>query len=113
MKHYFLLSALSIVLLFGAVERPSEAANATPYPGTKVIVTSFTFSQLRNRLEAAIDTSGMYVVTSASASAGAKRRGIDTPGNLVLGVYRNDFAVRMLEASVPSGIEAPLRFYVT
>ena len=34
-------------------------------------------------------------------------------GNLVLGVYRNDFAVRMLKASVPSGIEAPLRFYLT
>ena len=55
----------------------------------------------------------MYVVTSASASAGAKHRGIKIPGNLVLGVYRNDFAVRMLKASVPSGIEAPLRFYVT
>ena len=34
-------------------------------------------------------------------------------GNLVLGVFRNDFAIRMLEASVPSGIEAPLRFYLT
>ena len=40
-------------------------------------------------------------------------RDIDIPGNLVLGVYRNDFAVLMLKASVPSGIEAPLRFYVT
>ena len=32
---------------------------------------------------------------------------------MVLGVYRNDFAVRMLEASIPAGIEAPIRFYVT
>ena len=32
---------------------------------------------------------------------------------MVIGVYRNDFAVRMLEASVPAGIEAPLRFYLT
>ena len=86
MKHYFLLSALSIALLCGAVERPSEAANAAPYPGTKVIATSFTFGQLRNSLEAAIEKSGMYVVTSASASAGARRRGIEIPGNLVLGV---------------------------
>jgi uncharacterized protein (DUF302 family) len=30
-----------------------------------------------------------------------------------LGVFRNDYAVRMLEASVSAGIEAPLRFYVT
>jgi len=28
-------------------------------------------------------------------------------------VFRNDFAVRMLKASVPAGIEAPLRIYVT
>ena len=113
MKHYFLLSALSIALLFGAVERPSEAANAAFYPGAKMIATSFTFGQLRNSLEAAIEKSGMYVVTSASAGAGAKRRGIDIPSNLVLGIYRNDFAVLMLKASVPSGIEALLRFYVT
>jgi uncharacterized protein (DUF302 family) len=32
---------------------------------------------------------------------------------MVVGVYRNDFAVRMLEASVPAGIEAPIRFYMT
>jgi len=106
MKHYFLLSALSIALLFGAVERPPEAANAAPYLGTKVIATSFTFGQLRNSLEAAIEKSGMYVVTSASAGAGTKRRGIDIPGNPVLSVYRNDFAVLMLKASVPSGISA-------
>lgn len=55
----------------------------------------------------------MFVVTSASASAGAKSRGLTIPGNMVIGVYRNDFAVRMLEASVPAGIEAPLRFYLT
>ncbi len=28
-------------------------------------------------------------------------------------VFRNDYAVRMLKASVPAGIEAPLRIYVT
>jgi uncharacterized protein (DUF302 family) len=35
------------------------------------------------------------------------------PGNMVIGVYRPDFAVRMLAASVPAGIEAPIRFYIT
>lgn len=35
------------------------------------------------------------------------------PGNAVVMVFRNDYAVRMLEASVPAGIEAPLRYYVT
>jgi uncharacterized protein (DUF302 family) len=55
----------------------------------------------------------MFVVTRASASKGAASRGLTIPGNMVLGVYRNDFAVRMLEASIPAGIEAPIRFYVT
>lgn len=55
----------------------------------------------------------MLLVTQASASAGAKGRGLTIPGNRVLGVYRNDYAVRMLEASIAAGIEAPIRFYVT
>ena len=32
---------------------------------------------------------------------------------MVIGVYHPRFAVRMLKASVPAGIEAPLRFYIT
>ena len=32
---------------------------------------------------------------------------------MVLMVFRNDYAVRMLQASVPAGIEAPIRLYVT
>jgi uncharacterized protein (DUF302 family) len=55
----------------------------------------------------------MAVVTKACASCGAARRGVTIPGNIVFGVYRNDFAVRMLEASIPAGIEAPIRFYIT
>ncbi|MEE3093446.1 MAG: DUF302 domain-containing protein [Pseudomonadota bacterium] len=77
------------------------------------MTTSFSFGELRNRLGSAIEANGMFVVTAANASAGAKRRGVTVPGNLVLGVYRNDFAARMLKTSVASGIEAPLRFYVT
>ena len=68
------------------------------------MTTSFSFGELRNRLESAIEANGMFVVTAANASAGAKRRGVTIPGNLVLGVYRNDFAVCMLKASVASGI---------
>lgn len=106
------LGFTALVLLAVATDR-ALADNAKPYPGTEVNATKFGFGELRTRLEAAIADNGMYVVTAASASAGAKGRGITIPGNLVLGVYRNDFAVRMLKASVPSGIEAPLRFYVT
>ena len=84
-----------------------------PYPGTQVIKTPHTFSKLAARLGEAVASNGMFAVTRASASTGAEGRGIDIPGNMVIGVYRNDFAVRMLQASVPAGIEAPLRFYLT
>ena len=56
----------------------------------------------------------MGLVTRASATLGAKKMLKKTiPGNMVVGVYRPDFAVRMLEASVPAGIEAPIRLYIT
>jgi uncharacterized protein (DUF302 family) len=76
------------------------------------IPTKYGFPELVKRLDAAITAHKMFVVTRASASMGAKRRGVTIPGNMVVGVYRNDFAVRMLDASVPAGIEAPIRFYV-
>jgi uncharacterized protein (DUF302 family) len=91
----------------------AHSEDRSPYPGTEIRTTEFRFGDLRSRLETAIRKNGMFVVTSASASAGAKARGITIPGNMVIGVFRNDFAVRMLEASIPAGIEAPLRFYLT
>ncbi len=75
--------------------------------------TKMTFKEMNGRLNAAIKANGMRRVTGASASAGAKNRGLTIPGNRIVGVYRNDFAVRMLEASLAAGIEAPIRFYVT
>ncbi|MEM9681937.1 MAG: DUF302 domain-containing protein [Pseudomonadota bacterium] len=107
-----LLAAASGGLLLFLVG-PVAADTAAPYPGTEVLKTAYGFSDLRGRLETSVEKNGMFVVTAASASAGAKARGLTIPGNIVIGVYRNDFAVRMLEASVPAGIEAPLRFYLT
>ncbi len=92
---------------------PAAAANPAPYPGTHTVKTQLGFKALWDKLEDAVKANGMFVVTRASASRGASGRGIKIPGNLVIGVYRNDFAVRMLKASIPAGIEAPLRFYVT
>ena len=102
-----------LALMFVLAPPSAEAANATPLSGTQVIKTKSSFADLRKKLEAAVQANKMFVVTRASASAGAAGRGIKIPGNLVIGVYRNDFAVRMLKASVASGIEAPLRFYAT
>jgi uncharacterized protein (DUF302 family) len=103
--------SLLFTVLFAAGQ--ARADQGYPYPGMMVTTTAKSFTALSRDLEAAIAANKMGLVTQASASAGASRRGVTIPGNMVLGVYRNDFAVRMLSASVPAGIEAPLRFYVT
>jgi uncharacterized protein (DUF302 family) len=53
------------------------------------------------------------VVNAASASDRAKVEGFAIAGNRVVGVFRNDYARRMLAASLAAGIEAPIRFYLT
>jgi uncharacterized protein (DUF302 family) len=103
------LAAITLALLLGL---GANALRAAP-PASETIKTSFDFAELQERLTAAIEANGMFVVTQACASCGAAQRGVTIPGNMVVGVYRNDFAVRMLEASVPAGIEAPIRFYMT
>lgn len=86
---------------------------AAPYSGTKTIETSKTYGALVKSLTAAIKANKMGLVSRASATLGAKSIGKTIPGNMVIMVYRPDFAIRMLEASVPAGIEAPIRFYIT
>jgi len=103
MRHLAL--ALGILFVAGSAAQAGEN-RITDIP------TNHTFPALVKRLDAAIKNHKMFVVTRASASIGAKRRGVTIPGNMVIGVYRNDFAVRMLAASVPAGIEAPIRFYI-
>ena len=91
----------------------ANAGTIKPHSGWVVIDTRYPFSALVERLETAVKAQHMGLVTSASASEGAKAAGILIPGNRVVGVFRNDFARRMLDASVSAGIEAPIRFYVT
>lgn len=56
----------------------------------------------------------MSLVNRANATLGAKRiLDLSIPSNMVTGIYQPRFAVRMLKASVPAGIEAPIRFYIT
>lgn len=82
-------------------------------PGTRTIATKHRFDALLARVEKSAADNAMGVVATASASRGAAARGVKIPGNAVVMVFRNDYAVRMLAASVPAGIEAPLRIYVT
>ena len=110
-----------VIALFVAIGVVFNVADAA-YAGTEKALkrdgwitheTSIPFKDLYPRLKDAIKTTDLRQITTASASAGAKGRGLTIPGNRVVGVYNNFFAVRMLEASVAAGIEAPLRFYLT
>lgn len=85
----------------------------TVLPGTVILPSPHSFKTLSERVQSAISAQKMGLVAQASASAGAAARGVSIPGNLVLMVFRNDYAVRMLQASVGAGVEAPLRLYLT
>ncbi len=101
---------LALGMLFIAT---TQADIDTPVPGTVTLQTPYSFDVLATRVEQAIANHKMGLVAQASASRGAAARGVSIPGNLVLMVFRNDYAVRMLDANVAAGIEAPLRLYLT
>ena len=101
-----ILSALLLVT-------SANAGSVAPREGWAVHDTSLEFEALIDGLKTAVKANGMFVVTQAGPTGAAKRRGIEIPGNRVIGVYNNKFAVRAIRLSVPAMIEAPIRFYVT
>ena len=105
------------ILLIGFLLWPGVPARAAAWDapaGWSAIDTGHSYQALIARLDAAVKANKMGLVGRASATLGAKAMLKQTiPGNMVIGVYRPDFAVRMLAASVPAGIEAPIRFYIT
>lgn len=106
--HRHVVAALFVLgVLTGGVAR------AAPLPGTESLASKHGFDTLVERTEAAIKANGMGHLSTASASRGAKARGVTIVGNAVVMVFRPDFAVRMLAASVDAGVEAPLRLYIT
>ena len=107
----FLLSALILLAVLASPLVAPQAQEARN--GWSVIPTGHSYGTLVERLDAAVTANKMGLVTRASATKGAAKLGKTIPGNMVVGVYRPDFAIRMLDASVAAGIEAPIRFYIT
>ncbi|MDH3468295.1 MAG: DUF302 domain-containing protein, partial [Gammaproteobacteria bacterium] len=103
----------AIIVSFSVLSSHSLADNPTPYADTVVTKTSLSYGDLVGRLETAINDNRMGLVARASATAGANSIGVTIPGNTVIMVFNPKFAVRMLEASVAAGIEAPIRYYIT
>lgn len=81
--------------------------------GWVVVATSKSYSGLIGAVKSAAGANGMGVVTQAGPTKAAANRGITIPGNRVIGLFNNDFAVRVLETSTAAMIEAPIRMYVT
>ncbi|PWK60642.1 DUF302 domain-containing protein [Roseicyclus mahoneyensis] len=106
------LPAIFLTLLAGLAGAPA-LADMAPREGWQVIETEMTHAVLLDRLLAAVPGEGMAVVTQAGPTAAAQARGIEIPENRVVGVFNNDFAVRILALSTAAMIEAPIRFYVT
>ncbi|MEM1076405.1 MAG: DUF302 domain-containing protein [Pseudomonadota bacterium] len=88
-------------------------AEIAPRDGWVVIMTDKDHATLLADLKAAVKANKMGVVTQAGPTATAARRGITIPENRVVGVFNNDFAVKVLATSTAAMIEAPIRFYVT
>ena len=116
LRRHFIVSTFLTVLGIGSVVAqtvtPPDAVSATR-SGWVISNTPHAYAALVARLEEIVKSNKMGLVNAASASDGAKAQGFTISGNRVVGVFRNDFARRMLAASIPAGIEAPIRFYIT
>lgn len=105
-----LTAALATLMLAATI----AGAQAIPErEGWTVMRTELPHAELLERLLAAVPEEGMGVVTQAGPTAVARDRGIEIPQNRVVGVFNNDYAVRILALSTAAMIEAPVRFYVT
>ena len=81
--------------------------------GWVVMPTTKPYAELVDDVKAAVKANKMGVVTQAGPTGAAKNRGITIPGNRVIGVFNNLYAVRILALSTAAMIEAPIRLYVT
>ena len=102
---------IAVFLSFAALTASAE--NIEVRPGWVVIETDKSHAELLADLKTAVKDNQMGVVTQAGPTATAAKRGITIPENRVVGVFNNDYAVRILNLSTAAMIEAPIRFYVT
>ncbi len=107
------LASLVLMILTATSAAPSLAGAIAPRDGWQVHDTEQSYSALLENTRAAIKAEGMFLVTEAGPTEAAANRGVDIQGNRVLGVFRNDYAVRAIRLSIPAMIEAPIRLYVT
>ncbi|XDB00275.1 DUF302 domain-containing protein [Sulfitobacter sp. LCG007] len=89
------------------------AQPVAPRDGWVIHPTDRSYEDLLASLRTAVTENGFGIVTEAGPTEAAAARGVEIPGNRVVGVFNNDYAVRILGLSTAAMIEAPVRFYVT
>ena len=104
---------LSMIALTCILSATATLAEMAPRDGWAVQPTNKPYDQLIADVKSAVKANKFGVVTQAGPTGAAKNRGITIPGNRVIGVFNNVFAVRVLELSTAAMIEAPIRMYVT
>ncbi|MDW4498610.1 DUF302 domain-containing protein [Sulfitobacter sp. D35] len=102
-----------ILIALTALFATAAQAEIAPRDGWIIHETEKSHAELVDSLKAAVKDNGFGVVTEAGPTAMAAQRGIEIPENRVVGVFNNDYAVKILDLSVAAMIEAPVRFYVT
>ncbi len=102
-----------LTLLFLMIALPATAQSVGPREGWVVMPTGKSYEALINDLKSAVKAEKFGVVTQAGPTGAARNRGIEIPGNRVIGVFNNVYAVRILGLSTAAMIEAPVRFYIT
>lgn len=88
-------------------------AELAPREGWSVTKTDKNYEDLIDAVRQSARANSMGVVTQAGPTGAARNRGITIPGNRVIGIFNNKFAVRILGLSTAAMIEAPIRMYVT
>ena len=108
-----LLKTLTFATALSVFASIGFAQGIPPREGWVVLETAKSYAALIGDVKSAVKANGMGVVTQAGPTKAAAGRGITIPGNRVIGVFNNKFAVSVLETSVAAMIEAPIRMYVT
>ncbi|WP_308915131.1 DUF302 domain-containing protein [Jannaschia sp. LMIT008] len=108
-----MIRTLALMVATALPAAAQDVADMMPRDGWVVTRTAMPFDGLVAAIRDAAAANGLAVVTQAGPTGAAARRGIAIPGNRVLGLFNNDLAVRLLQASTPAMSEAPMRVYVT